>query len=317
MTYRRTKTGFVRGFARLPQLGSSLRRFVSQQDIDTYICVMPNHFQSLIAPIVIPKNVQYVACIHDVLPHPGETELIRRIPRMREIRRADQVVTFSGSVSRQVGLVRPNLGATMIQTVHPAWDREEHSRIQPKWLSSDHPVTLGFFGRLYAYKGLDIFLEAARILLNQGVNVRIEVHGQGPESGLKGTASDLPGVWNTEWVPESQVEAVLNRFDILVLPYTEASQSGIFAQALTYGIPCVGTPVGGLKEQLQETGAGVVADAVSAEAIAAAIGALLRSPTLYHERSKAALASAATSHSWERVVHDIIGGLANSSERFR
>jgi glycosyltransferase involved in cell wall biosynthesis len=309
-TYRRTKTGFAAGVIQLPRLGLSLKRFVAQHNIETYVCVMPNHFQSLLAPVVIPTNIRYVTCVHDVFPHPGETELIRRIPRMREIRRADQVVTFSESVARQIGAVRPGLSSTIIRTVLPAWDRGDSWSIEPRKLVPDVAITLGFFGRLYAYKGLSIFLEAARLLQGRGFDVRIEVHGQGPESVLQKTAQDLPGVWNTEWVPESEIAHILNRFDILVLPYTEASQSAVFTQALTYGIPCVGTPVGGLKEQLQETGAGVVATEISAAAVADAIAALVCSPALFLEKSKAAISAAAGSYTWDRVVKDIKTGLA-------
>jgi len=52
------------------------------------------------------------------------------------------------------------------------------------------------------------------------------------------------------WVPEAELADLLAWSDALVLPYREASQSGVAAAALAAGRPVIATRVGGLREQL-------------------------------------------------------------------
>jgi len=61
----------------------------------------------------------------------------------------------------------------------------------------------------------------------------------------------LPGVTvENRWVPESEVGALLSWSDAVVLPYREASQSGVAAAALATRRYVIATNVGGLAEQL-------------------------------------------------------------------
>jgi glycosyltransferase involved in cell wall biosynthesis len=51
-------------------------------------------------------------------------------------------------------------------------------------------------------------------------------------------------------VPETEIGSLLGWSDALILPYREASQSGVAAAALAAGRPVIATRVGGLREQL-------------------------------------------------------------------
>ena len=67
----------------------------------------------------------------------------------------------------------------------------------------------------------------------------------------------------------------------MVLPYREASQSGVMALAEAAGVPVVGTPTGALVEQIVPGVNGLIADAVDGKALAYAIGRFLDDPGLY------------------------------------
>ena len=53
----------------------------------------------------------------------------------------------------------------------------------------------------------------------------------------------------------------------MVLPYRSATQSGISAIACHFGVPMLVTDVGGLKEEVGETGTGIVASSPAPEEI--------------------------------------------------
>ena len=66
----------------------------------------------------------------------------------------------------------------------------------------------------------------------------------------------------------------------MVLPYLEASQSGVIPAAFAAGRPVVVTPVDGLVEQVRDGVNGVVAGAATAEALADALRRLAADPAL-------------------------------------
>ena len=68
---------------------------------------------------------------------------------------------------------------------------------------------------------------------------------------------------------------------LMVLPYREASQSGVMALAEAAGVPVVGTPTGALVEQIAPGVNGLIADAVDGKALAYSIRRFLDDPGLY------------------------------------
>ena len=65
---------------------------------------------------------------------------------------------------------------------------------------------------------------------------------------------------------------------------TEASQSGVVALALGAGMPSIVTPVGGLPSQMIPGVTGLVVEAISGEAVAAAMETLIIDPQRVESR---------------------------------
>jgi len=58
------------------------------------------------------------------------------------------------------------------------------------------------------------------------------------------------------FTPE-EYDKFLSAFDIMVLPYSRASQSGNLAHAFALGVPCIATAMEGLKAEIEESHAGI------------------------------------------------------------
>ena len=83
------------------------------------------------------------------------------------------------------------------------------------------------------------------------MGLAVRVVGSGPESPELTVLRGLPGVTvENRWVPEAEVGELFSWADAVVLPYREASQSGVAAVALAANRYVVATNVGGLTEQL-------------------------------------------------------------------
>ncbi len=101
-------------------------------------------------------------------------------------------------------------------------------------------------------------------------------------------------------IPEADVPGLFAAARCVVLPYLEASQSGVGARAKGYGRPLVVTRVGALPDLVAEGSGRVVAPGDPA-ALAAALHEVLTVPGRAEEMGRTALASA-TETSWPRVA---------------
>ena len=109
-----------------------------------------------------------------------------------------------------------------------------------------------FFGRIEEYKGLHILGKAYKKLVQSYSNISMTVAGSGDFSKYDSMFKELPQVdIVNRYIEDKEID---NYFSIpntiLVLPYLDASQSGVIPVALEYKIPIIASDAGGLKEQM-------------------------------------------------------------------
>lgn len=283
---------------------AALRTFIGRHDVDVVVSTMGQIWQSLSVRGYLPRHVKYLAGVHDVHPHPGDERVVRALCDRVERGRADGLLAYSHGAAEQLAAGRTPVFETAlgIDTI---------AGVEPRTLP-DGPLVLGFFGRIVEYKGLDLLLEAADALSAGGRPLRVEIHGDGDPGDLPSRASAASVQWHLGWVPEDRVESVVRRFDLLVLPYRDASQSGVLTVAQALGVPVVATPVGSLPEQVAD--GGLVAERVDAAALAQAIEHLA-TPERYAAASRAAIARGFGS--WQRVAADLEAAVAAVRESDR
>jgi glycosyltransferase involved in cell wall biosynthesis len=170
--------------------------------------------------------------------------------------------------------------------------------IEPAPRRAEGPHRLLFFGRLLPYKGLDL-LAGALATLPPDASIAVRVVGRGPESQALDALRACRGVTvENRWVPETEIGALLAWSDALILPYREASQSGVAAAALAAGLPVIATRVGGLTEQLSCAPQAVLCEA--------AADSLARAISLWLERSTQIISPVDVATAWRRAVTDLV-----------
>lgn len=136
-----------------------------------------------------------------------------------------------------------------------------------------------FLGRIIRYKGVELLLNVVAQLPSEAIQ-HLTIAGQAnypiPSQSLKGKVK-----WIKEWLPEEKMAQLLNEHDILILPYLQASQSGILTMGIAAAIPMICTRVGGLSEQLHENEALWVNP--EPKSLLAGIQQLIQTPELYRE----------------------------------
>jgi glycosyltransferase involved in cell wall biosynthesis len=237
---------------------------------DAVVSVMTHLWTPLVAPHLRRAGIPFVPLVHDAAPHPGDPGLWWDWRLGRELDAAGMAIALSGAVEAALRARRPDLPVARLPL---------GAHLPATALGAAHPTggaaDFLFFGRFRAYKGLDLLRDAFRLLRRSHPQARLRVVGEGDAEALAPGLSTLDRVRVEErWVAEADIPPLLAAAGALVLPYREASQSGVVSLAHALGVPVVATPVGGLAEQVTDGADGAVAGAMDPAALADAMARL-------------------------------------------
>ncbi|MEP0862739.1 MAG: glycosyltransferase [Ignavibacterium sp.] len=160
---------------------------------------------------------------------------------------------------------------------HLSGDAEDINSLKRKFSIAEDEKVLLFFGYIRKYKGLDILLEALKILKSESQKIKLIVAGEFYDD--KEFYSDLIKkydlekylIMQNEYIPNEKVKEYFLVSDAVVLPYRSATQSGILNLAYGFRKPVIVTKVGGLAEFVLDQFTGLVVDEPKADSIANAI----------------------------------------------
>ena len=267
---------------------AAILRYLQENRVDTVFSVMPHLWTPLLMRDIRRRGIRYGVLIHDVDMHPGDPTALATRWLLSEAATADLVVTMSQAVTER--LAQRRVGKAMITAFHP--DFVTGSILQARRRDASRPLGLLFFGRILAYKGLPLLIEAIEQLSAKGIAIELCVAGAGDLGAMRARLEAMGADIRNHWHDEAEIDAVFAQTDVAVLSHIEASQSGIPALAYAHAMPVIATPVGGLVEQVDHMRTGLLAEDVSAAGLASAIEALAREPDLYDRLSENIVADA-------------------------
>ncbi len=235
-----------------------------------------HHWNPLLIKVCKWLGMEIVFTVHDGVLHSGEQRSFEQRLLNYCIKHSDKLIFLSKYVEE---LTAREIGFTAKTCVvpHPILriHQEQNFKVQRKW--TPQPSLL-FLGRVVDYKGLDLLLEAVEGLPVKTIQ-KLTIAGR----DFQGSTLRLPQneqiVRINRWLRDEEISVLLNNHDILILPYKEASQSGIVTLGISAAIPMICTRVGGLIEQLTEEETLFVEP--EADAIRGAILQFVVDPELY------------------------------------
>jgi len=225
------------------------------------------------------RRYPLVFTIHDIRPHPGD-RLSQKTPQSIENfarRRADQLIVHT-QYTRNL-LLREWPRAAERASVIP------HIQIGESPSSSnareDENLIL-FFGRIWEYKGLEYLIRAEPLISAKVPNARFLIAGEGEDFARYRRMMVHPDrfVVHNEYIPEDRAADYFRRATVVVLPYIEASQSGVIPMAYSAGKPVVATTVGGLPEMVENGRTGYLVPPGDSAQLAEGVTKLLLDETL-------------------------------------
>ncbi len=210
-----------------------------------------------------------IVCIADnILPH--EKRFADRWFTKYFIKPVDAFITMSEKVMSDLRLFTKDKPAK--QVAHPLYDNfgekisRKEAREQLK-IDNDDLIIL-FFGFIRKYKGLDLLLDAMKLIPSTSGkgNIRLLIAGEFYDDKKKYDEQiDSLGIrdrliLHTDFIPDNEVKNYLCAADVLIQPYRNATQSGVTPLAYHFELPMIVTNVGGLPALVPDNKAGLVAE---------------------------------------------------------
>jgi glycosyltransferase involved in cell wall biosynthesis len=198
--------------------------------------VHENHDPRLLA---LTTGYPTVLTVHDPLGHPGAPALTRseNWAFRQWFRRADRFVVHGRALVQEL---EPIVGRGRIVVIPHGVSPDPEPLPRPEL-----PNVL-LFGRLEQYKGIEVLVEAMRLVWELRPDARLVVAGEGEAARL---VPDDPSIsLIPRYISEWEVDTLLAEASLVVLPYTQASQSGVGLLAIGRGVPVVVSNLGALPE---------------------------------------------------------------------
>ncbi len=171
-----------------------------------------------------------------------------------------------------------------------------------------HPVVL-FVGRFHAAKNLQLWLDAAARIAVEVPAARFVLAGDGPEAArVRARAAELGLLEKTHFlgaVGHERLPAVYAAADVFMLSSDHEGFGRVIVEAGLAGVPTVATDCPGPRELLA-AGGGVLVPRGEAQALAAAVVALLRDDAARRHAGAAAQAHMAASFAMDALVARLV-----------
>ena len=293
-----------------------LARFCRQHEYDLLFIYSEHPVHAVVCRVA--RTARRLFWILDPVPHSGSISTIVRIYEMAKrslLRRSDRIVVacdilrddvvdrFHIPDSRVITSFHGVLDNLVFPDLIDAGEKPEGGAARPP-VSPHQPrdIDILFFGRIEAYKGVDVLLEAVRLLRGKGLEPRVTVAGTGPFQ-----IAPTPGVTvENRYVPDRELAGMVARSRIVVMPYRDATGSQVPQIAFTYGTPVVASLVGCLPEYVEDGVNGLLVRPGDAGHLAGALARLLQDSALWNTMSAAARHRARTVFDNDDLVEQLL-----------
>jgi len=242
-----------------------------------------------------------ILTVHDVVRHPGKQKEIFRPIRNFFRRRSKRIIVHGNSLKRLLASRSPKLEDRVRVIPHGAFT------VYGKWddgLIQEEPGAVLFFGYISKYKGIDVLIEAQPWITREIPEAKVLIVGTGKEFEKYEAAVRMNPSFevHNEFVPTEDVHRYFRRASVVVLPYIEASQSGVLPLAYAFGKPVVATDVGSIAEVVENGKTGFVVPPNDPGKLAEAVVTILKNPDLKSRMGRNAAEKAATDLSWKTIA---------------
>ena len=269
------------------------------------------HFQvsGPVLCLVFPflKEYPLVGTFHDVKLHLGEERLSNRILYNHGRKYMDQIIVHGEKLKEQM-IKEYKIPEKKVHVI-PIGEHEvaPFKKYERKDLKEDGNLIM-FFGRIREYKGLEYLIKAEPLITKKMPDTKIVIAGTGEnfKKYEKIMINRDNFIVHNYRIPYEEGAELFQRCSVVVLPYIDASQSGVISTAYGFKKPVVVTDVGSVPEIVDDGITGFIVPPRNPEALAEAIVKLLKDEDLRKQMGENAYKKMKEELSWDKIAEKTI-----------
>lgn len=215
----------------------------------------------------LKRKYPIVTTIHDVKMHLGESNYIWDLSLWILKRYSDKI--FVHGQWALDALVNEGIPKNKIKIV-PLGNLSSFNMNYSNNLKEKNSIL--FFGRIEDYKGLEYLIKVEPLIRKEIPNFKVIIAGEGDFTKYSKFIRnwDAFEIYN-EFIPDNDIPSYFQRVELVVLPYTECTQTGIIPIAYAFKKPVIATNVGSIPEVVEDGKTGFIVPAKDHEALAETI----------------------------------------------
>lgn len=259
-----------------------------------------------IMPILKMKGYQLIVTFHDPVPHEGENHIRTRFSNYCGRLFSDRAFAH-GERLRELMIEKYQYPEDRIHAITMGeCNLAPFKRFESSDIVEDGHCIL-FFGRIHAYKGLEYLIKAEPLITEKVPDARIIIAGAGDdfEKYERMIVNKKNFSIHNYIVPFDEGAELIQSSSIIVLPYTDASQSGVVPAAYGFKKPVIVTDVGAIPEIVVNGRTGFVVPPKDPEALARAAITLLLDDALRRWMGEQGYKKLKTDMSWDIITESI------------
>lgn len=273
-------------------------------------------FHYLLAPLILYiKKHNVIITAHDVSLHPGSDTLINNLFLKIYLGMGDRIIVHGDEIKNK--LLDKGFKECDIVVI-PHGEYSFFKSFNNDSYESKEASKILFFGRILDYKGLDWLLRAMKIINEHYPHQKLVIAGDGNLDQYLPLISQL-NEQNVEihnyYIPDEDVYKFFETASVVVLPYIEASQSGIIPIAYSFRKPVVATKVGAIPDVVIDGKTGFLVPPKDENALAESIVTLLQNDQLRIEMGEAGYRFSIENLSWGNIAKKHMDLYKNLSPR--
>lgn len=224
------------------------------------------------------KKYTIITTMHDVVMHPGEENVWTSLNHSIMRENSDALIVHGKrlkNLMRKTFHYKKNIYVTL---------HGNYNILKAKKRFNEEKNWILFFGRIHKYKGLDYLIRSEPFIRKAVKDFKIVIAGEGDDIKpykkiITDQGSSLKDflIYNYH-VSDNKMIELLQKSSIIVLPYIEASQSGVLPLAYQFNKPVITTDVGSLSEVVKNGKTGLLIPPKNVKRLADAIIYMLKNP---------------------------------------
>lgn len=199
-----------------------------------------------------------VSFLHDPKMHSGENAR-RENHLVRQMKKMDKLIVLSRSFIPYTIKTYDKKSSDVVYMPLCLFYGTRSLESVNEYIDSNKPINFLFFGRICQYKGIHVLISAFKLLEKYDNFSCLTIVGNGDFSEYEDEYKTIKNAkLLNRYIRDEEIEGFFKQVNtVVVVPYTDATQSGVISLAYSFGNPVIASDTGGLREQLASGNVGV------------------------------------------------------------